>query len=258
MQRVARNPLHRNQSSSICLVLSQKPSHSVAFATLLTKPLRSIQTGTGGVLTNEMDAPAFLERTQLTDGSPIRVLSRETPGVELDILHAPPRVRLAQLARESAASCAVQPEVEQFVFHGDGPFRSHELLSVLIFSYGTGVYTLERILESMREDILYHSFIGRSLPDSNTLRAFRRKERPSVISGLTRFFELVAQSVSASAPEPPTSKSDRSRAATPKTADWLQALAERKEIPKEPDQLQKFVMERIQLATWTDQMLLDF
>ena len=176
--------------------------------------------------------------------SPIPATGTSSPGPKMD--SPPPRVRLAQLAREAAGSCVEKPCANEFQYRGDGPYLSRELLSVLTFSYGTGVFTLERIDELMQKDVLYFSLIGHKVPKPETLRGFRRLERLALTSSLGKFFELSATACQEHASNPVEHEP------------WLEVLKLTRPIPRCTHSLGRLVRERVNQATWIDKMLLDY
>jgi hypothetical protein len=154
-------------------------------------------------------------------------------------------VRLTLIAREAARTCVERPCTEQFTKSGDGPYCSLELLALLTFNYGTGVFPIDRICHRARTEVLCATLITRAVPGPETLRAFRRLERIAVSSCLERFFDLAAD---ACHPEVTNAVG---------AAQWTEAL----QLPRPPVRgaggLDRLVRERINQATWTDRMLLD-
>lgn len=194
-----------------------------------------------------MDAAA-IQREREISSDPL-ILGVETgPGFfQPQILRAPPKVQLAGLARESARSCPVQPQTTQFSFQGEGPFHSHELLSLLTLSYATRLFTLERIYESLRDEIIFRGLLSTSVPHPTTVRAFRRQERASLVSSLETFFQRFF-----SLTDEDTDDSDQLKA-------WTLAVGFKSStFAREPSDVRRMVIDRINQATWTDKMLLDF
>ncbi|MBI1841127.1 MAG: hypothetical protein HYR88_09780 [Verrucomicrobia bacterium] len=195
----------------------------------------------------KMDAAAIPTEPELTLDSPTLRATRGQSSFEPQILRAPPKVRLAGLARESAARCAIQPRVTHFHYQGDGPFISRELLALLTLSYATRLFTLERIYEALREEIVFQGLLSTSLPHPSTARAFRRLERPSLVSSMECFFELFTGLLAREPGDP-----DQMRA-------WMGAVGLKSDAPlRSPLEVERMVVDRVNQATWTDKMLLDF
>ncbi len=158
----------------------------------------------------------------------------------------PPRVRLAHLAREAARTCTERPCTQEFQLVEDGPFPSVEILALLTFSYGTGVFPVDRISHLARTDVLYLSLIGTTPPAPDTLRAFRRLERIAVASALGRFFALIA------------STCEEESQPAPALEEWRTVLKLAHPLPRCEATLGRLVRERVNQATWIDRMLLDY
>lgn len=193
-----------------------------------------------------MDASALLKETgPLLDSGRLADL-RGSNTFTPQILRAPARVRLATVAREAAATCPVRPRVEEFFYEGEGPILSRELLGLLTFSYGTKLYTFERIYDSSRGGVLSRSLID-PLPHPSTLRAFRRLERPAVVSALETFFESVATLLAHETEE------------EEHAAEWLETVGlDCRPSKFDKDSLNKIVTERVNQATWIDRMMMDY
>lgn len=196
-----------------------------------------------------MDATALLGDSVVPNDNLAIRSGQPDQGFQPDILRVPPRVRLVQLARQAALETLPRVRASNFSFRGDGPFPSVEILAILTFSYGTGSYTLERISDALRNDVLYCSFIGHQKPHPETIRAFRRQQREPLKECLKRFFELARQARDDEA----TPDAD-STAACP----WGEALQLPGTLPDCADRLQRLVDERVNQATWIDRMMLDY
>jgi hypothetical protein len=196
-----------------------------------------------------MDATACLGKPHSADGQIFNSARRELgSSFEPQVLPPPPRIRLAHLAREAATRSLEALIQRQYNHRDDGPHCGAELLAVLTFSYGTGIYTLERICEALRNDVLFCSLIGRRHPYPDTIRAFRRQERTALRSSLRMFFQMASElRREHTHPEMPAEE-----------CAWLKALRLYDPLPTQPDSLEKLVNDRVNQATWIDRMMLDY
>ena len=198
-----------------------------------------------------MDATALLGDSVIPNENLVLRNGQPDQGFQPDILRVPPRVRLVQLARQAAHETLPRVQASDFSFRGDGPFSTAEILAILTFSYGTGSYTLERISDALRNDVLYRSFIGQQKPHPETIRAFRRQQREPLKESLKRFFELARHARD----EESTPESD---ASTATACPWSEALQLPGALPDCEERLQRLVDERVNQATWIDRMMLDY
>lgn len=196
-----------------------------------------------------MDATALLGDPVIPNENQAIPSGQSDQGFQPDILRVPPRVRLVQLARQAAQETLPRVRSSDFSFRGDGPFSSAEILAILTFSYGTGSYTLERIYDALRNDVLYRSFIGQEKPHPETIRAFRRQQREPLKESLKRFFELARLARDEEA---------TSVAEAPETCPWSEALHLPGTLPDCDERLQRLIDERVNQATWIDRMMLDY
>ncbi len=193
-----------------------------------------------------MDASALLQAIGPVPNSQGLTGSRAAAPFTPRILRAPARVRLATLAREAAQHCLVRPRCEEFYAGGDGPILSRELLALLTFSYGTRLYLFERIYDTSNGGILCRSLI-QPFPHPSTLRAFRKMERPAVVSSLETFLESVSNVLGAEPDE------------LAHAEDWLETVGmDCRPTHFNRETLRKKVEERVNQATWTDRMVLDY
>lgn len=193
-----------------------------------------------------MDATAYLSNAVAAEDRLEPSRSELKGSFEPKLVQPPPRVLLAQLAREAAVASTPELTGRPFTHRDDGPHCRTELLAVLIFSYGTGLYTLERICDAIQKDVLFRSLIGPNAPYPDSIRAFRRQERTALKAGLKRFFELAS-----------ARRQEHLDCSTyPAECSWLKALRMHHPLPNRPETLEKLVVDRVNQATWTDRMMM--